>query len=130
MGYALHGQDVGADITALQGGLSWAIGWDKPVFWGREALLAERERSPSRRLRGLRASGRGVPRPHMAVRSMAGEPLGEITSGTFSPTLRTGIALALLDAAVRPGDHVEVDVRGRGLPCEVVMPPFVPSHVR
>lgn len=130
MGYALHGQDVGADITALQGGLSWAIGWDKPVFWGREALLAERERGPSRRLRGLRASGRGVPRPHMAVRSMAGEPLGEITSGTFSPTLRTGIALALLDAAVRPGDHVEVDVRGRGLPCEVVMPPFVPSHVR
>jgi aminomethyltransferase len=130
MGYALHGQDVGADITPLQGGLSWAIGWDKPVFWGREALLAERERGPSRRLRGLRASGRGVPRPHMAVRSMAGAPLGEITSGTFSPTLRTGIALALLDAAVHPGDHVEVDVRGRGLPCEVVTLPFVPSHVR
>ena len=130
MGYALHGQDVGADITPLQGGLSWAIGWDKPVFWGREALLAERERGPSRRLRGLRASGRGVPRPHMAVRSMAGARLGEITSGTFSPTLRTGIALALLDVAVHPGDHVEVDVRGRGLPCEVVTPPFVPSHVR
>ncbi len=130
MGYPLHGQDLGPDITPLQGGLSWAIGWDKPAFWGREALLAERERGPSRRLRGLRATGRGVPRSHMVVRSAVGAPLGEITSGTFSPTLRTGVALALLDPAVRPGDTVEVDVRGRALPCEVVKLPFVPSHVR
>lgn len=130
MGYPLHGQDLGPDITALQGGLSWAIGWNKPAFWGREALLAEREVGPSRRLRGLRATTRGVPRPHMIVRSMAGVPLGETTSGTFSPTLRTGVALALLDATVRPADTVEVDVRGRALPCEVVKPPFVPSHVR
>jgi aminomethyltransferase len=130
MGYPLHGQDLGPDITPLQGGLSWAIGWDKPAFWGREALRAERDRGPSRQLRGLRATGRGVPRAHMAVRSPAGAPLGETTSGTFSPTLRTGIALALLDPAVRPGDSVEIDVRGRALPCEVVKPPFVPSHVR
>lgn len=130
MGYLLHGQDLGPDITPLQGGISWAIGWDKPAFWGKEALLAERDRGPSRRLRGLRATARGVPRPHMAVWSKAGAPLGEITSGTFSPTLRTGIALALLDPAVRPGNSVEVDVRGRALPCEVVTPPFVPSHVR
>lgn len=130
MGYPLHGQDVGPVITPLQGGLSWAVGWNKPAFWGRAALLAEREHGPSRRLRGLRGTGRGVPRPHMVVRSTAGMPLGEITSGTFSPTLRTGVALALLDAAVRVGDVVEVDVRGRPLPCEVVKPPFVPSHVR
>ncbi|MGH8544654.1 MAG: glycine cleavage T C-terminal barrel domain-containing protein, partial [Gammaproteobacteria bacterium] len=45
-------------------------------------------------------------------------------------TLRTGIALALLDPSVRPGDTVEIDVRGRPLPAEVVKPPFVPSHVR
>jgi glycine cleavage system T protein (aminomethyltransferase) len=130
MGYPLHGQDLGPAITPVQGGVSWAVGWDKPAFWGRDALLAERERGPSRRLRGLRALGRGVPRPHMVVRSPAGAPLGEITSGTFSPTLRTGIALALLDPAVRPGETVEVDVRGRALPCDVVKPPFVPSHVR
>jgi aminomethyltransferase len=130
MGYPLHGQDVGPGITPLQGGLSWAVGWNKPAFWGRAALHAERERGPSRRLRGLRATGSGVPRPHMAVRSPARAPLGEITSGTFSPTLRTGIALALLDPAVRVGDTAEVDIRGRMLPCEVVKPPFVPSHVR
>jgi aminomethyltransferase len=130
MGYPLHGQDLGTGITPVQGGVSWAVGWGKPAFWGRDALLAERERGPSRRLRGLRAIGRGVPRPHMVVRSPEGALLGEISSGTFSPTLRTGIALALLDPAVRPGEVVEVDVRGRALPCEVVKPPFVPSHVR
>jgi aminomethyltransferase len=130
MGYPLHGQDLGTDVTPLQGGVSWAIGWHKPAFWGRQALLAERERGPSRRLRGLRATARGVPRPHMAVRAMAGVHVGETTSGTFSPTLNTGIALALLDPAVRPGDRVEVDVRGRALPCEVIKPPFVPSRVR
>ncbi len=130
MGYPLHGQDIGPDISPLQGGLSWAIGWKKPAFWGREALLAERDTGPSRRLRGLRATARGVPRPHMAVRSAAGAQVGETTSGTFSPTLRTGIALALLDPTVRPGASVEIDVRGRALPCEVVTPPFVESHVR
>ncbi|PZS31413.1 MAG: glycine cleavage system aminomethyltransferase GcvT [Pseudonocardiales bacterium] len=130
MGYCLHGQDLGPDVTPLQGGVSWAIGWHKPAFWGRDALLAERQRGPSRRLRGLRATGHGVPRPHMAVRSAAGVPVGETTSGTFSPTLGTGIALALLDPGVRPGDRVEVVVRGRALPCEVSTPPFVPSHVR
>ena len=130
MGYALHGQELGPDVTPLQGGVSWAVGWHKPAFWGREALLAERERDPSRRLRGLRATGGGVPRPHMAVRSTGGAEVGETTSGTFSPTLRTGIALGLLDPGVRPGDRVEVDVRGRALSCEVIKPPFVPSHVR
>ena len=87
---------------------------------------------PVRRLRGLRASGRGVPRAGMAVLDAAGEPVGVTTSGTFSPTLRTGIALALIDTAsgVALDDPVAVDVRGRPLPCTVVKPPFVPSHVR
>ena len=130
VGYPLHGQDLSLEISPVQGGASWAVGWKKPEFWGREALLAEKERGPARRLRGLRATGRGVPRPHMAVRSVDGAALGETTSGTFSPTLRTGIALALLDPSVGPGDTVEIDVRGRALPCEVVKPPFVDSHVR
>jgi len=127
MGYPLHGQDLSPEITPLQGGASWAVGWKKPAFWGREALLAERERGPARRLRGLRATGRGVPRPRMTVRS-GDRVIGRTTSGTFSPSLRTGIALALLEPAVQPGDTVEVDVRGRALPCEVTTPPFVASR--
>ena len=132
MGYPLHGQDLSADITPVQAGSGWAVGWGKPEFWGRAALVAEKETGPSRRLRGLRATGRGVPRPGMAVLDAAGAQVGVTTSGTFSPTLRIGIALALIDSASGVGldDAVSVDVRGRVLPCTVVKPPFVPSHVR
>jgi aminomethyltransferase len=61
-----------------------------------------------------------------------GKQVGTTTSGTFSPTLKTGIALALIDTASGVGldDQVSVDVRGRALECAVVKPPFVPSHVR
>ena len=131
MGYPLHGQDLSEDITPVQAGSGWAVGWTKPEFWGREALLAEKQAGPARRLRGLRATGRGVPRAGMAV--LAGdERVGTTTSGTFSPTLKTGIALALIDTASGVGldDKVTVDVRGRALECTVVKPPFVPSHVR
>jgi aminomethyltransferase len=131
MGYPLHGQDLSEDITPVQAGSGWAVGWTKPEFWGREALLAEKQAGPARRLRGLRATGRGVPRAGMAV--LAGdERVGTTTSGTFSPTLKTGIALALIDTASGIGldDTVTVDVRGRALECTVVKPPFVPSHVR
>jgi aminomethyltransferase len=132
MGYPLHGQDLSAEITPVQAGSGWAVGWKKPEFWGRAALLAEREAGPARRLRGLLATGRGVPRPGMAVLDAAGERIGVTTSGTFSPTLKIGIALALIDTAsgVDVDVPVSVDVRGRALPCTVVKPPFVPSHVR
>jgi aminomethyltransferase len=68
----------------------------------------------------------------MAVLDAAGAPIGEVTSGTFSPTLRAGIALALIDAAagVGEGSELTVDVRGRPQPVAVVRPPFVESHVR
>ena len=131
MGYPLHGQDLSEDITPVQAGSGWAVGWAKPAFWGREALLAEKEAGPARRLRGLRAAGRGIPRAGMDV-LVDGKRAGTTTSGTFSPTLRTGIALALLDSAAGVGldDTVTVDVRGRSLECTVVRPPFVESHVR
>jgi aminomethyltransferase len=131
MGYPLHGQDLSPDISPVQAGSGWAVGWAKPAFRGRAALLAEKEAGPARRLRGLRATGRGVPRAGMPVLA-GGERVGVTTSGTFSPTLRTGIALALIDTAagVALDDAVVVDVRGRGLECTVVKPPFVPSHVR
>ncbi|SFP33411.1 aminomethyltransferase [Geodermatophilus dictyosporus] len=132
MGYPLHGHELGRRITPNQARSGWAVGWRKPAFWGREALLAEREAGPARLLWGLRAPGRGIPRPGMAVLDGAGARVGEVTSGTFSPTLRTGIALALLDTAadVEAGAELAVDVRGRPQPVEVVKPPFVPSHVR
>ena len=132
MGYPLHGHELSPEITANQARAGWAVGWKKPAFWGREALVAEKEAGPSRVLWGLRASGRGIPRPGMAVLGADGTRVGEVTSGTFSPTLRTGIALALLDTAagIAEGAELAVDVRGRPQAVEVVKPPFVESHVR
>ncbi|MCW2682603.1 MAG: glycine cleavage system protein [Blastococcus sp.] len=132
MGYPLHGHELSPEITPNQARAGWAVGWEKPAFWGREALLAERKAGAARLLWGLRAEGRGIPRPGMAVLDAAGERVGEVTSGTFSPTLRTGIALALIDAGsgVAEGGELIVDVRGRAQPVAVVRPPFVESHVR
>jgi aminomethyltransferase len=132
MGYPLHGHELSTEITPVQARAGWAVGWRKPAFWGRQALLAEKEAGPARLLWGLRATGRGIPRPGMAVLDADGARVGEVTSGTFSPSLRTGIALALLDTAsgVGEGTELAVDVRGRPQPVQVVRPPFVPSHVR
>ena len=131
MGYPLHGQDLSLEITPVQAGSGWAVGWQKPAFWGREALLAERAAGPRRRLRGLVMQDRGIPRPHMTVCSGAAA-VGEVTSGTFSPTRRVGIALALLDssAGLVEGDEVEVDVRGRPSKAVLTKPPFVTPSVR
>ena len=130
MGYPLHGQDLSREITPVQARASWAVGWSKPAFWGRDALLAERAAGPSRLLRGVEALDRGIPRSGMAVRALDGSPAGTVTSGTFSPTRKVGIGLALLPPSVKPGDELELDVRGRASRVRVVDPPFVPSHVR
>lgn len=132
MGYPLHGQDLSRDITPVQAGSGWAVGWRKPAFWGRDALLAEKAAGPRRRLRGVLVSDRGVPRGHMPVLDSSGAVIGETTSGTFSPSLKQGIALALIDSAagVENGSAVTIDVRGRQLRAAVVALPFVESHVR
>jgi aminomethyltransferase len=129
MGYPLHGQDIGEDRTPLEAAAAWAVSFDKDEFIGRRALLEQRERGIPARLWGLRLTEPGrIPRPHYQVRA-DGEPVGETTSGTFSPTLRIGIAMAYLSPRERfkPGDEVEVDVRGRPGKAEVVRPPFVHS---
>ncbi|WP_026918675.1 glycine cleavage system aminomethyltransferase GcvT [Gordonia shandongensis] len=132
MGYALHGHELSVDISPVEARSSWAVGWDKESFFGRDALLAAREAGPSRRIYGLKATGRGVPRADCTVHIEAGgETIGVCTSGTFSPTLKQGIALAFIDTAsgIKKGAEVVVDVRGRALTCEVVLPPFVESKV-
>lgn len=132
MGYPLHGHELSLEISPLQARAGWAVGWGKETFWGREALLAEKAAGPARLLWGIEALERGIPRPHMPVLAATGEPIGELTSGTFSPTLKRGIGLALIadSAGVGAGDEVTIDVRGRQAAVRVVKAPFVPSHVR
>lgn len=131
MGYPLHGHELSLDISPLQARTGWAVGWKKDAFWGRDALLAEKQAGPVRLLRGLKALGRGVLRADLTVLA-DDQPVGITTSGTFSPTLKVGIALALIDTAagIEDGATVTVDVRGRALECEVVSPPFVQAKTR
>lgn len=123
-GLPLHGQELGAGITPLQAGLGWVVAWDKGSFRGRDALAAERERGVARHLVGITTEGRRPPRRGCPV-LVAGEPVGEVTSGNFSPVLGHGIALAFVPPSVAVGDEVAVDVRGTLLPGMVVKPPFV-----
>jgi aminomethyltransferase len=126
VGYPLHGQDISPDRTPLEAGLSWAVALDKGEFRGRDALVRQKEQGIPARLWGLRMEGRLIPRAHQAA-VVDGEPVGEVTSGTFSPTLRVGIALAYLSPRDRfaPGDRVQIDVRGRLGDAVVTKPPFV-----
>jgi aminomethyltransferase len=131
MGYPLHGNDISEERTPLEAGLAWAVALEKGDFPGRDALLRQKEEGVPSRLWGLRMLGRLIPRPHYQV--FAGDQLvGETTSGTFSPTLKAGIAMAYLWPRERfsPGDQVEIDVRGRRGTAVVAKPPFVDSTPR
>ncbi len=125
MGYPLHGQDISPEITPLEAKIGWAVGWKKDKFAGREALVAQKESGAPRTSVGLIANDRGIPRGHMDVKNASGEVIGQTTSGTFSPTLQKGIALALVNPGVAEGDVLTVDVRGRALSVTVTKPPFV-----
>jgi aminomethyltransferase len=132
MGYPLYGQDLFEASTALEAGLGWAVAMDKGDFRGRPALLRQQEEGLPSRLRGLRMhERRHIPRAHYPV--FVGDQLvGEVTSGTFSPTLGTGIALAYVwpGDVVDLGQEVEVDIRGRRGVATVVKPPFVDRSPR
>lgn len=125
MGYPLHGNDLSLEITPVMARSGWAVGWKKESFWGKEALTAQREAKESRLSNGLLVTGRGIPRAGQTVLDADGNEVGVVTSGTFSPTLKQGIALALLDRGVEEGAAVTIDVRGRSVTAEVKKPPFV-----
>jgi aminomethyltransferase len=124
MGYPLHGHELSTETNPLEAGLGWVIDWSKD-FVGRSALDKVKAEGVSRKLAGLLAKGNKVPRAHHEV-FQEDRRVGEITSGNFSPTLGTGIALAYLEpGAAAVGTPAWVDVRGRRLEVEVVKPPFI-----
>jgi len=132
MGYPLYGQDLSEAVTPFEAGLSWAVALDKGEFRGREALRRQKEGALPSRLRGLRMhERRHIPRAHYPV-FVGDQRVGEVTSGTFSPELGTGIALAYMfpGDVVELGQEVEVDIRGRRGAATVVKPPFVDRSPR
>lgn len=130
MGYPLHGHELSAEITPVQAGANWAVGWKKESFRGSDALRTEKESGPARILRGLQSNDRGIPRAGMSVKDSTGRVVGIVTSGTFSPSLKKGIALALVEPSFDVGASLTVDVRGRDSEATVVSLPMVTSHVR
>jgi aminomethyltransferase len=130
MGYPLHGHELTLEITPVQAAATWAIGWEKHHFSGSDALREEKSAGIHPRIRALVSQDHGIPRAGMQVKNSAGESIGVVTSGTFSPTLKKGIALALIDSLFKVGDEVVIDVRGRDCVAQVAKLPLVNSNVR
>jgi len=123
-GMNLYGSDMDETVTPLESGLGWAVAWkpEERRFIGREALERQRAEGPRRKLVGLVLEDRGVIRPHQRV-LVPGVGDGEVTSGSYAPTLGKAIGLARVPVAT--GERCEVEIRGKAVPARVVKPPFV-----
>ncbi len=124
-GYALYGHELSRDITPLEAGLAWITKLDKGDFVGKAALVTQKAGGVPRRRIGMIMEDRGIPREGYPI--FAGDrEVGFVTSGTMSPTLKRGIALALVEPAAAGLDgELEVAVRNRRMRARVVRPPFV-----
>ncbi len=125
-GLNLYGLDMDEQVTPLESNLGWTVAWKPPErdFIGRGALEQQRAAGAPRRLIGLKLDARGVLRRGQPV-LYAGEVVGELTSGAFSPTLGIGIGLARIASGAVDQAGLEVEIRGRRLPVLQVKPPFV-----
>jgi aminomethyltransferase len=130
MGYPLHGHELSLQISPVEAAAGWAVGWSKAEFKGRKVLSDQKENGTKLKLKAILSLDRGIPRKDMQVKNSSGEVIGVVTSGTFSPGLKKGIGLALINSEVIKGDNVLIDVRGTDCQFEVVGLPFVPSKVR
>jgi aminomethyltransferase len=124
MGYALYGNDLDEDHTPLEAGLGWITKLDKGEFIGRAALAAQKDCGVERQLVGIKLKERGFPRPGYEVLE-DGQPVGVVTSGTVSPSLGVGIALAWVPSRLAArGSELVISLRGKSVRAEVVQPPF------
>jgi aminomethyltransferase len=123
MKYCLYGNDIDDTTTPLEAGLGWVTKLAKADFVGRSALVAQRQAGVTRRLVCLEVDKR-IARPHSTIQA-DGEVVGEVTSGTRSPSMGTNIALGYVSKHLaRPGTEVQIDIRGRFADARVVKPPF------
>jgi len=123
-GMNLYGNDMDETISPLEAGLSWTVAWEPAErdFIGRKAISKQKEQGVKNKLVGLVLEGKGVIRDHQKI-FVDGLEAGEVTSGSFSPTLSKAIAFARVAKAT--GDKCKVEMRGKQLDARVVKPPFV-----
>jgi aminomethyltransferase len=124
MKYALYGNDIDDQHTALEAGLGWIVKMDKGDFIGRAALEKQKKDGLTRKLIGFTLTDRGVPRQHYRVLK-DGKPVGEVTSGTMSPSLKIPVGMAYVPIALAAeGSTFDVEIRGKPVPAKVVKTPF------
>jgi len=121
-GLPLYGHELREDWTPFESGVKFAVEMDKSTFVGKSAL--EGKENPARRIAALQMQVKAIPREGYDV-TQNGAVIGQITSGTISPTLSSGIALAMLPAEIQIGDAVEVQIRNKPQAAEIVQKPFV-----
>lgn len=122
----LYGQELSPAITPIEAGMGFAVKIQKEVdFIGKGPLTVQKQQGASRKTVGIEMIDRGIPRSHYPILDHTGEPIGEVTSGTQSPTLKKNVGIALLDAAYADMDsEVWVEIRGKKLRAKVVSLPF------
>lgn len=123
-GYALYGHEITADIIPLEARLAWIVKLDKGDFVGRDAMLKAKEQGIKRQLIALKLQAAGVPREGYPV-YRGDEEIGYVTSGTQSPSLKQGVALALVDKSAAAGEQFEIAIRKRRIAAEKTKLPFV-----
>lgn len=124
-GLRLYGNDMDENTTPLETGLAWAVDLENRTFVGKDALLAEQGRPPTRRLIGMELLDRGIARAGYPVLGALGQPIGKVTSGCPSPTLKKSIAFARVDAPHHLGtEPMYVEIRGRRIPVRRTKLPF------
>lgn len=124
MGFALYGHELSDAIAANESVSAWTVKWDKSQFLGKEALERLEKSSHKRHPYGVKLLDRGIPRQGCSV-FKEGNLIGEVTSGSFSPTLEKGIALILTGVPLKTGEQVHLQIRQILCPVEVVELPFV-----
>ena len=132
MGFCLYGNEIDASTDPLQARLGWTLRFDKPAdFIGRAALARLRQQPGRQRLVGLKLLEKGIPRRGHMVFSSAERAVGRVTSGTYSTTIKSGIALGFVDGSeARKGTELQIEIRGNKKRAVVVSLPFVPSRVK
>jgi aminomethyltransferase len=124
MGYCLYGNDIDDTTSPLEAGLGWITKFNKD-FVNREGLEAQKEAGVSRKLVGFELMERGIPRKDYDILDSEGNAIGQVTSGTMSPSLGKGIGLGYVPVThAKPGTEIQIQIRKNRVPATVVKPPF------
>ncbi|MCY4161437.1 MAG: glycine cleavage system aminomethyltransferase GcvT [Flavobacteriaceae bacterium] len=124
MGFCLYGHELKDELSPISSGLGWVTKPETKCI-DHEFLANQKSHPPNKKLVGLELQDRGIPRKDQEIFDLKEHPIGYVTSGTFSPTLKKGIALAIINSSIQLGDPVFIQVRHKLLKAVVVKPPFI-----